>query len=57
MKPDKIIVLEKIHIKHNSDTNTQVMTIGDLGDWVRSGKVISHLFRHKEVAYYVSFCF
>jgi glycosyltransferase involved in cell wall biosynthesis len=30
------------------------MTIGDLGDWVRSGKVISHLFRHKEVAYYVS---
>ena len=54
MKPNKIIVLEMIHIKYTADQNTQVMTIGDLGDWVRSGKIISHLFRHKEVAFYVS---
>lgn len=54
MKPNKIIVLEMRHIKHHADTNTQVMTIGDLGDWVRSGKIFSQLFRYKEVAFHVS---
>ena len=54
MKPSKIIVLQMFHIKHTVGPNTLAMTIGDLGDWVRSGKIISHLFRYKEVAFHVS---
>jgi glycosyltransferase involved in cell wall biosynthesis len=43
-----------VQIKHSADPKTQVITIGDLGDWIRSGKIISHLFHYKEVAFHVS---
>ena len=54
MKPNKIIILETVHLKHTTDPESQMITIGDLGDWVRSRAIVSHLFRYKEVAFYVS---
>lgn len=54
MIPKKIIVLETVHIKHSADPETRVITIGNLGDWVRSGEIISHLFRYKQSVFYVS---
>jgi len=54
MKQKRIIALETVHVNHSAGPETRVMTIGDLGDWIRSGKIISHLFRYKEAVFYVS---
>lgn len=54
MKPNKIIVLETVQIKHTIDPETRVIAIGDLGDWIRAGEIFSHLFHYKEAAFYVS---
>jgi glycosyltransferase involved in cell wall biosynthesis len=54
MTQKHIAVLESVHLKPTLDPETMVITIGDLGDWVRSGKIISHLFRYKEVVFHVS---
>ena len=53
MRKKNIAVIETVHLKPPSEPATRVITIGDLGDWVRSGKIISHLFHHKEVVFYV----
>lgn len=54
MKNKKIVVLETVHLKPDIPPDTKIIPIGELGDWIRSGKIFSHLFQYEEAIYYVS---
>ena len=52
MKFSKIIILRESHQKPEHSTDTRVTPIHELGQWIRSGKIIKHLFRYKEACLY-----
>lgn len=52
MKFSKIIILREFHqIPEHSD-NTRVVAIHELGQWIRTGAIIKHLFRYQEACLY-----
>lgn len=52
MKFSKILVLREFHQKPEYSTDTRVIPIHELGQWIRSGSIIKHLFRYKEACLY-----
>jgi glycosyltransferase involved in cell wall biosynthesis len=54
MKNKKLVVLESIHLKPIVSPGTNLITTGELGQWVRSGTILSQLFRYNEVCLLVS---
>ena len=54
MRKRNIAVIESVHLKVTCDPETQAINIGNLGDWVRSGEIISHLFHYNRSVYHVS---
>ncbi len=56
MKNKNLIVLESIHLKPLIAPEANSITTGELGQWVRSGKIFSQLFKYKEVYLLASKC-
>jgi glycosyltransferase involved in cell wall biosynthesis len=52
MKFSKILILRESHQKPDHSTDTRVVPIHELGQWIRSGTIIKHLFRYKEACLY-----
>ncbi len=56
MKSKNLMVLESIHMKPDADSESTVITTGELGQWIRSGKIWSRLFKYREASLLVSRC-
>jgi len=54
MKNKNLLVLESTLSKPIVSPETHLITTGELGQWVRSGKILSQLFRYKEAYLFVS---
>jgi len=52
MKFKKILVLRESHQKPEHSADTRVIPIHELGQWIRTGAIIKHLFRYKEACLY-----
>ena len=52
MKHSKIIILREFHQKPDDATDTRVVPIHELGQWIRTGVILKHLFRYKEACLY-----
>ncbi len=52
MKYTKILVLRESHQKPEHSADTRVVPIHELGQWIRTGAIIKHLFRYKEACLY-----
>ena len=49
MTNKSLIVLESIHLRPAPEPEAEIITTGELGRWIRSGKVLLKLFRYKGV--------
>ncbi len=54
MKFSKILILREADQKPEHSADTQVVPIHELGQWIRTGSIIKHLFRYKEACLYTS---
>lgn len=52
MKFSKIIILRESHQQPECSTDTRVVPIHELGQWIRTGAILKHLFRYKEARLY-----
>ena len=52
MKFSKILILRESHQKPEHSTDTRVVPIHELGQWIRTGAIIKHIFRYKEACLY-----
>ena len=52
MKYSKILILREYHQKPECSPDTRVIPIHELGQWIRTGAILKHLFRYKEASLY-----
>ena len=52
MKFSKILILREFQQIPEHSADTRVIPIHELGQWIRSGSIIKHLFRYKEACLY-----
>jgi len=52
MKISKILILREFHQKPEHSADTRVIPIHELGQWIRTGVILKHLFRYKEACLY-----
>ena len=54
MKFSNIIILKEYQRKPASSPGTLMVSVRELGDWFRSGKIIKHLFRYNSATLYTN---
>jgi len=52
MKFSKILILREFHQKPEPSADTRVVPIHELGQWIRTGAILKHLFRYREACLY-----
>jgi glycosyltransferase involved in cell wall biosynthesis len=52
MNFSKILILREFHQKPEYSVDTRVVPIHELGQWIRTGTIIKHLFRYREACLY-----
>ena len=52
MKFTKILILRESQLRPEHSNDTRVIPIHKLGQWIRTGAIIKHLFRYKEACLY-----